>query len=147
MSRAYIWRCPMVAMVTWCLAAPPVAIASTGPTEALMKAVQPGDVLTITPHSGPRKRGELIALTSSGLELRSDGKRFEMPIDDVKTVRRHARRKVNPGAKVFLDTANTCSEIDCSPGAFAFLGIAAAVHGIDNLTHPPKIVYRAPKKR
>ena len=136
-----------VTLAAACLIAAPTAIlAADTANERLTKVVRAGDVVTVTVKSGGRKKqAQVVDLNSCVLTVRSGGRHIELPLADVKTVRKHAPRKINPGASVVLDMADDCDQIGCAPAALAFVGIAAAVQGIANLAHPPKVAYRASK--
>jgi len=125
------------------IGAPTTLHARSGVGEPLAKVVAIGDVLTVTPQKGTRRQGELTEINRDTLTLRSDDRLWTFPIADVKTVRRHVRREVNPLARAMLYVAETCDDVSCAAGALIYIGIAAAAQGIDDLAHPPTIIYRA----
>ena len=111
----------------------------------LADIVKPGDVITVTAWSGRKQTGQTTAITDGSVVIRTAKQSLEMPLESVKTVRRH-RRPASEGAEALLNVANDCREISCAHAMLAFVGIAAAVQGFDRLVHPPEVVYRAKKR-
>ena len=136
------WRGPAVlgfALVALQVTSVP-ALAGCG--NVLADVVKPGDVITVTPWSGRKQTGQATAITDGSLFIRTAKQSIDIPLQSIKTVRRH-RRLANEGADALLNGANDCREISCAHATVAFVGIAAVVHGLDRLIHPPKVVYRA----
>ena len=138
------WRGPAVlgfALIALQVSSVP-AFAGCG--HVLADAVKPGDVITVTPWSGRKQTGQATAITDSSLVIRTAKQSIDMPLQSIKTVRRH-RRHSSEGAEALLNGANDCREISCAHATLAFVGIAAVVNRFDRLVHPPKVVYRAKK--
>ena len=109
----------------------------------LSDLVQAGDLVTITPWNGHRFSGEVVYVTTCDFDVRVAKGFVTVPLSSLKTLRQHRRREPNKAAAFMLDTANNCHDIDCLPGSLFYAGLAAAVQGVDDLGHPPKVVYRA----
>ena len=112
---------------------------------SLAAILKPGDAISVTPWSGKKQTGQVTATTDCSLALRTAKRSIDMPFTSIKTVRRHQRQPVNPGARAVLNVANDCQDISCTHVALAFVGVAAAIQGFDRLAHPPRVVYRAKK--
>ena len=110
---------------------------------ALTDTIKVGDTVSVTRWSGGTLKGEVTASTDCVLRVRDAMGIHQVSLADMKAVRRHKARKINGAAAVMLDIANRCDETGCVPAAMASAGIGALVQGIDELTHPPKVVYRS----
>ena len=82
-----------------------------------------------------------------GLVLRTETLIWTVQLPEIKTLRRHERRADNPGATVMLEIADSCHQAECVPAALFYLGVGAAIQGLDELSHPPKVVYRASRRQ
>jgi hypothetical protein len=111
----------------------------------LAEVVKPGDVISVTPWSGGKHTGQATAITDCSLVIRTAKGLIDVPIETIKTVRRH-QRAASEDAEALLNVANDCRGVSCARATLAFVGIAAVVRGFDRLVHPPKVVYRAKKK-
>jgi hypothetical protein len=116
--------------------------AKTAPTR-LTETIKVGDVVTVTRVSGGRVRGAVTAVSDCAIRFLGSFGVQQLTLSEIKTIRRHRQGKPNPGATTMLDVANQCDEIGCAPAALAFVTVAALVQGVDDLAHPPKVVFRS----
>ena len=128
-------------IVAFALVAPAAAVAQR-PDERLAEVVRPGDTVTVTPTCSLRQQGVVVDLRPDAMVLRKGDTHVIIPLTTVKTVRLHQRREPNPMAKAMFGVAETCNEVNCAIGALVYVGIGAAAQGIDDLAHPPIVVYR-----
>jgi hypothetical protein len=129
-------------LLTACL---PVSIArgdQPRPATSPAGVVHAGDIVTVTPWIGRRVTGRLTALAECEMWLASNGQVVRVPFGAVKTLRHHEVRQPNKGAETMLEIADQCRDVECLPAGLFYLGLGAAIHGLDELGHQPKIVYR-----
>jgi hypothetical protein len=113
---------------------------------SLARSVKSGDLVSVTRWSGGKARGQVLAVSAGSLSLRTATGTLDLPEAAIKTVRRHQPRKPSAAAGVVLEIASICDEAACVPAALAYVGVAAVIQGIGDLTRPSKVVYRAPRR-
>jgi hypothetical protein len=140
-----------VLCVTLALAVLPSPLFADGPQVqapvSLAELVTAGDVVIVTLWAGGKFKAAVVGATACGLVLRTEALTWTVQLPEIKTLRRHETRPENPGTKVMLEIASSCEQPECALGALFYVGVGAAIQGLDELSHPPKVVYRASRRQ
>jgi hypothetical protein len=139
-----------VLWITLALAVLPSPLFAGGPQVqapvSLAGLVTAGDTVTVTLWTGGKFKAAVVGATDCRLVLRTETLTWTVQLPEIKTLRRHELRPDNPGATVMLEIADSCNQAECVPAALFYLGMGAAIQGLDELSHPPKVVYRASRR-
>jgi hypothetical protein len=114
----------------------------TSAARAIVSGVKRGDIVAVTRWSKGRVKGQVAGVTACSLLLRTASTMVEIAAAEIKTIRRYAPPKENSGARTILQVAAQCDEAACAPAALAYVGVAALIQGFQDLSRPPRIVYR-----
>ncbi len=110
---------------------------------ALAKALSVGTAVTVTQWSGRKTQGHVIELSDCLLVLRAWNEPVELPIQSIKTIKRHQSKETGKTPGALSQVVRYCENASCTPGELMYMSAAVVLKAFGGAGRSTKTVYRA----